>query len=88
MAITFLDLTFSITDNQLCFDIFRKPTFTDTVVPSDSNHPTNIKFFAFYSLINRLLRLPLSKELSAIYSVEINNGYGTSMVDKNIHKIK
>jgi uncharacterized protein (UPF0335 family) len=92
-CINFLDLTILISDNQLWFDIFRKQTITDTVIPSDSNHPINIKFSAFYSLINRLLRLPLKKEaydkeLSTIYNIAISNGYDTSVVDKIIIKIK
>jgi hypothetical protein len=92
-CINFLDLSISILNNQLHFDIFRKPTFTDTVIPSNSNHPAHIKSSAFYSLTNRLLHLPLNKEaydkeLSTIYNIALGNGYDTLMVDKIIKKVK
>jgi hypothetical protein len=33
--LNFLDITITRTDNQLNFDIFRKPTTTDTIIPRD-----------------------------------------------------
>jgi hypothetical protein len=34
--------------------VFRKPTFTDTIIPYTSNHPTQHKFAAIRFLYNRL----------------------------------
>ena len=43
------------------FNVYRKPSFTDIVIPSDTNHSFNIKFSSFNSMICRLLSIPLYK---------------------------
>jgi hypothetical protein len=35
----FLDLTIHSEHNSFSIDTYRKPTFTDTIIPSDSCHP-------------------------------------------------
>jgi len=35
----FLDLSIKGYDDELVFHIYRKPTYTDIIVPSDSCHP-------------------------------------------------
>jgi hypothetical protein len=37
--INFLDITISKENDNLSFDIYRKPTATDTIIPNDSCHP-------------------------------------------------
>ena len=74
-------------------DIFLNPTFTDTVIPFNSNHPYNTKLSAFCSLINRLLRLPsnkeaFDKEFSTIYSIATGYTYETVIINNIIRKVK
>jgi len=40
--INFLDLTIHIEHNKFSKDIYRKPTFTDTIILNESCHPGNI----------------------------------------------
>jgi hypothetical protein len=89
--INFLDLTIDITESQHNFSIFRKPTYTDQVIPSDSCHPTAHKLASFNSLIHRLISIPLSKtnfqrELQTIKYIAIKNGYQESTIDKLLKK--
>ena len=70
----FLDLQITLTNNKLEYKIFRKPTFTDTVILFISNHPMNTKLSAFYSMFNRLIRTPMNttnfnSELNIIYTM-------------------
>ena len=85
-SINFLDLTISITNNALNFNIFRKPTHTDTVIPASSNHPHKHKHAAFHSMIHRLLHVPLTPtnfnlELNTIKLIATRNGYKPNLID-------
>ena len=42
--------------------IYRKPTFTDTIIPYTSNHPTQHKYATVKFLYNRLNTYDLEKE--------------------------
>ena len=86
-AINFLDVTIAIQNQKLNFSIFRKPSYTDHVIPFNSNHHISHKLSAFHSLINRLVTIPLckenyNKELHIIKLIASNNGYPTSLIDK------
>lgn len=88
-SLNFLDLTITRTSNRHTFQIYRKPTHTDTVIPQSSCHPWQHKLAAFYCYIHRLLTVPLSlndyqKELSIIYQIAITNGYSKQLIDKII----
>ena len=91
-AINFLDITIDHKlNNRLNFQIFRKPTYTDTIIPANSNHPYCIKMAAFHSLINRLLTIPLdnknfNKELDIIITIAENNGYNKDVIYKLLQK--
>lgn len=61
-AINFLDLKISKKDANLEFNVYRKPTFTDTIIPYDSLHHLSQKIYSFNSMIHRTLHLPLFKE--------------------------
>jgi hypothetical protein len=50
----FLDVTVTRNDNGLNFDIYRKPSFTDTIIPNDSCHPREHKLAAIRYLHNRM----------------------------------
>ena len=89
--LNFLDLTICRMTDSLDYKIFRKPTSTDTVIPSDSYQSYKVKMAAFHSLTHRILNIPLSKtnyntELDKIHSIATNNGYPPSMIDRMIHR--
>jgi hypothetical protein len=59
-SISYLDLSISRQHQGIEFDIYRKPTTTDTTINFSSNHPTEHKMTACRYLINRMTTLPLS----------------------------
>lgn len=88
--INFLDLTITIINNKFNFNIYRKPTQTDAIIPFDSNHPYNQKISYFNALFYRLERIPLNKtnyqnELNIIYDIAIRNKFNLETI-KKIHK--
>jgi Reverse transcriptase (RNA-dependent DNA polymerase). len=52
--INFLDITISKTVNDMSFNIYRKPTTTDTIIRIDSCHPPEHNFVAVRYLTDRL----------------------------------
>ena len=73
------------------YKIYRKPTSTDTVIPSDSYQSYKVKMTAFHSLTHRILHIPLLKtnynsELDKNYSIATDNGYPSSIIDRMIHR--
>ena len=52
--LNFLDITIHKTPAGIQFSIFRKPTFTDTLIPYTSIHPPQHKYSAIRFLYNRL----------------------------------
>ena len=94
-TINYLDLTISKNHdtNQLTFEIYRKPTATDTIIHATSNHPQQHKIAAIRHLITRLEHTPLTKkgynqELNTIYNIATNNGYTIATVNKILQKTK
>jgi len=53
-TLNFLDITIHKTRPNIKFSIHRKPTFTDTLIPYTSNHPSQHKYSAIRFLYNRL----------------------------------
>ena len=49
--INFLDLTIHRNIDSFSIDIYRKPTYTDTIIPIDSCHPTENKYAAIRHLL-------------------------------------
>ena len=91
-VVNFLDLTITLNKDKHLFNIYRKPTFTDSLIPAYSNHPWIHKLSAFNSMIHRLLMVPLSKndfqnELKIIYQIARNNGYNEQTIT-NLFKKK
>lgn len=89
--INFLDLNINIENNVHSFNIFRKPTYSDAVIPAYSNHPINHKHASFHSMIHRLISIPLSptdfhNELNTIKQIAVNNMYSTKLVDNILNK--
>jgi hypothetical protein len=84
--INFLDITIS-KENNVSFDIYRKSTATDTIIPQDSCHPTEHKIATIRYLKNRNDTYILNdnnkqKENEAICHILCNNKYDTSTLNK------
>jgi hypothetical protein len=84
--LNFLDITISKYGNNVSFDIYRKHTTTDTIVPNDSCHPQEHKLAAIKYLANRMEIYNLSatdeKENNTINQILYNNKYDTSYLNK------
>jgi hypothetical protein len=52
--IKFLDITIHKKTAKWTFSIYRKPSFTDSIIPYSSNHPPQHKHAAIRYLHNRL----------------------------------
>ena len=92
-SINYLDLTLTKISQKISFSIYRKPTCTDQVIHSTSNHPQNHKLAAFRSMVHRLITIPLSpdnfeKEKNIIKQIAKNNGYDPNTINKLIWKSK
>jgi hypothetical protein len=92
-SLNFLDLTLKKSDNRFMFNVFRKPTATDTTIHATSHHPMSHKLAAYHSFVNRLLSVPLSNEdyineKNIIKHIAVSNGYSPELIDKLILKHK
>ena len=81
----FLDVTIHRDVNRFSRDIYRKPTYTDSIIPIDSYHPIEHKYAAIRYLRNRLNSYQLyhekkEKESKIIEDILHNNGYNTSVL--------
>ena len=79
-TINYLDISIQKTPTGLKTAIFRKPTFSDTIIPYTSNHPTQHKFAAPRFLYNRLNsynlhRQQFDNELNVIHNILHNNSF-------------
>jgi hypothetical protein len=84
--INFIGITISRTSNTSEFHIFRKPTYTDTIIPQNSCHPTEHKFAALRYFINRLNTYQLNlteknNERLIIRNIAYNNGFPLEIID-------
>ena len=52
--LNFLDITIAKEQDKLTFDIYRKPTTTDSIIPGDSCYPIEHKMAAVRYLTNRM----------------------------------
>ena len=93
-TLNFLDLTITkdIPNKKLSFDIYRKPTSTDIIIPKTSHCHPNQKMSAFRYMLNRVLEVPLdnnnvSKELNTILKIGLNNGYTIADIQNVYNKL-
>ncbi|GFG38801.1 hypothetical protein Cfor_02813 [Coptotermes formosanus] len=89
--INFLDVTISTANEELKFNIYRKPTYTDTIIPYSSCHPTQQKLAALRYFSNRPDSYPLEqeekdKEKTIIQNIAHNNGFPSHIINKFINK--
>ena len=92
--IQFLDLTISrnTINNTLNFNIFRKPTHTDVIIPKSSFNSNQNKLASFRFFFNRINNIPLSKqdyntEILNIMNIGIKNGYSLKEMQKIYDKL-
>ncbi|KAK5647251.1 hypothetical protein RI129_002143 [Pyrocoelia pectoralis] len=89
-SLNYLDLTLTRDNNTIQYNIYRKPTTTDVIIPYQSHHAPQIKNASFNFMFNRLLSTPLStknfnRELDIIYQIGTNNNYPVEYI-KYIYK--
>jgi hypothetical protein len=85
--IDFLDITIKKENQSLQYEIYRKPTNTDIIIPSDSNHPSEHKLSAIRFLHNRNNSYPTStrskqKEQQIIQHILHTNNYNPHTTPK------
>jgi len=78
--INYLDITIHRTPTDWKMSVYRKPLFTDTIIPYTSNHPTQHKFAAIRFLYNRLNTYDLlteeyKQEEQIIHNILENNSF-------------
>jgi hypothetical protein len=61
-SINFLDITIHRDAFNFSYSIYRKPTTTDSIIPSSSCHPREHKNSTIRFLFNRLFTYPISDE--------------------------
>jgi hypothetical protein len=89
--INFLDLTITMTENGLPYDIFRKHTTTDTIIPHDSCHPLEQKMAAIRYYVNRIDTYHLDqakrqKEMDIVKQIIKSNKYRNQTLNKICNK--
>jgi hypothetical protein len=80
--INFLDITINKHVNKLIYNVYRKPTITDTII-HNTCHPTEHKIVAINYLKNRKETYQLTpankiQEENTIKQILYNNGYKTT----------
>jgi len=78
--INYLDITIHKTPTSWKTSIYRKPTFTDTIIPYSSNHPAQHKYAAIRIMYNRLNTYNLHEEEykieeDTIHNIMFNNAF-------------
>jgi len=58
-SIDLLDISISIDTPKISFNVYRKPTATDIIIPNDSCHPPKQKLAGIRYLVNHLSTYPL-----------------------------
>ena len=90
--INFLDTTIAKGHDSLLFEIYRRPTTTDVIIPNDSCYPGEHKTAAIRYFYNRMKSYKLTpesqqKEKNTIQQILVNNNYEASALN-NISKEK
>ena len=85
--INFLDISILKNNESFEFKNYRKPTTSDTIIPSDSNHPPEHKLSIIRSLINRLHSYPITDtyrqvEHDTIRHILYENKYHLSILNR------
>ena len=93
-SLNFLDLTIhkNVLSGILEFEIYRKPTQTDVIIPKNSYTSDNHKQAALRHLLYRASSVPMSdlrleKEVQTIINIAKNNGYDIDEVQRIYNRI-
>jgi hypothetical protein len=89
--LNYLDVTIENTNNTFTFNIYRKPTTTDLIIPNNSCHPTKHKLAAIRYMTNRRNAYPISteykhNETQIMNTVLHNNGYTPLILSRKKRK--
>jgi hypothetical protein len=87
-TLNFLDTTIHKTQDGITISIYRKPTFTDAIIPYTSNHPPQHKYAAVRFLYNRLNTYQLQtedykQEENLIHNILHNNSFPITTRNNN-----
>jgi hypothetical protein len=79
-TLNYLDVSIHKTPTNMKTSIYRKPSFTDTIIPYTSNHPTQHKYATIRFLYNRLNTYQLhneeyQQEENIIHNILYNNSF-------------
>jgi hypothetical protein len=79
-TINYLDVTINRRNNHMDIAIYRKPTYTDAIIPYTSNHPPAHKYAAIRYMYNRLETYQLNhtqynQEYNTIQNILYNNQF-------------
>jgi hypothetical protein len=90
-SINYLDITIYKIPTNWVTSIYRKPTYTDTIIPYSTNHPAQHKYAAIRFLHNRLNTYHLNKkeyydEINTIHAIMLNNGFPIHTHKKPPHR--
>jgi hypothetical protein len=82
-----MEFTIQNKNNKLSFNIYRKPTATDIIIPKEPCHPPEQKHAAIRHMINRMNQYRLNDhnkniEYQTIEQIISNNGYETSVIQQ------
>lgn len=89
--LNYLDLSIKHLNDKFDFNIYRKDSFSDSVISFDSFSPNSHKYSAFRSMVHRAFSVPLTqdnlhKELDTIRKIADNNGFPISYINSIIKK--
>ena len=89
--INFLDITIQKSGHEINFNIYRKPTTIDTIIPYDSCHTPEQKFAALRYLTHRLTNYPISitnkeNKYCTIQQILHKNKFPTHHLDNTVSK--
>ena len=84
--LNFLDITIERRTTHFLYNIYRKPTNSNSVIPADSHHSFQHKLAAFKSMLHRATILPLTqeamhRELDVIHYIAKDNGFDRKLID-------
>jgi hypothetical protein len=85
--LNFLDITITKDANKLTYEVYRKPTTSDTIIHKDSCQPIEHKLAAVRYFANRihmynLDQIQKQKEIDTIKEIIYNNKYNKSILSK------
>jgi hypothetical protein len=91
--ISFLDSKIHRHASETSIGIYSKPTFTDIIIPANSNRPKQHKTSSLKYMLDSANELPLSKEehtneFSIINTIATNNGCDIKTIMKTYNRYK